>query len=155
MARISPLLSSHLCLKVTLFLSHYRKFHMNWTSFKRWPVLKNHFSMSQMWPLNGGLTALLRVPLHIKNLQYPINYPSTFYEMYSLVSLAHVLRSTANIFCNQMWEFTPSSYFHWKIYNIPSHYYLIVTYMHGLYTRIYWTANNYEVILADTRYCAL
>jgi len=27
--------------------------------------------------------------------------------------------------------------------------------MHGLYTRMYSTAKNYEVILADTRYCTL
>ena len=29
----SPLLSSHLYLKVTIFLSFHRKFHMNWTSY--------------------------------------------------------------------------------------------------------------------------
>jgi hypothetical protein len=39
----SPLLSSHLYLKVTFFLSCHGKVHMNWTSFKRSPVLKNHF----------------------------------------------------------------------------------------------------------------
>ena len=32
------------CKKVTFFLSfHSRRFHMNWTSFKRSPVLKGHF----------------------------------------------------------------------------------------------------------------
>ena len=35
----SPLLSSHLYLKVTFFLYCHRKLNMNWTSFKRSPVL--------------------------------------------------------------------------------------------------------------------
>ena len=39
----SPLLSSHLYWKVTFLLSCHRKFHMNWTSFKRSPVLNDHF----------------------------------------------------------------------------------------------------------------
>ena len=34
-----PLLSSHLYLKVTCFLTCHRKLHMKWTSFKRSPVL--------------------------------------------------------------------------------------------------------------------
>ena len=33
-------------------LSSHRKFHMNWTSFKRSPVLWGYFSLSQRWPLN-------------------------------------------------------------------------------------------------------
>ena len=43
LSKRSPLLSSHLSLKVTLFLSHHRTFHINRTSFKRSPVLKGHF----------------------------------------------------------------------------------------------------------------
>jgi len=39
----SPLLSSHLYYKVTVFLSWHRRFHMNWISFKRSTVLKDHF----------------------------------------------------------------------------------------------------------------
>jgi hypothetical protein len=39
----SPLLNSHLNEKVTFSLSCHRKFYMNWTSFKRLPVLKGHF----------------------------------------------------------------------------------------------------------------
>jgi hypothetical protein len=45
-------------LKVSFFLSGHRKFHMNWTSFKRSPVLKDpdhFFFWCQMWPLNTGL----------------------------------------------------------------------------------------------------
>jgi hypothetical protein len=42
----SPLLSSHLYDKVFLFLSSHRKFHMNWTSFKRSYVLWDHFYLS-------------------------------------------------------------------------------------------------------------
>jgi hypothetical protein len=29
---------------------------MNWTYYKRSPILKNTFSLSQRWPLNTGLT---------------------------------------------------------------------------------------------------
>ena len=39
----SPLLSSHLHLKVIFFLSCHRKFHINWTSFRRLLVLKDQF----------------------------------------------------------------------------------------------------------------
>ena len=42
-AHVAPLSRSHLYQKVTFFLSCHRKFHMNWTSFKRSPVLKGHF----------------------------------------------------------------------------------------------------------------
>ena len=55
-----PLLSSQLYDKVTFFLFYYRKFHMNWTSFKRSPVLKKDtFSLSQRWHLNTGMTICL------------------------------------------------------------------------------------------------
>ena len=37
-------------LKVTFFLSCHRNFHMNWTSFKRSSVLKDHFSFA-LWPV--------------------------------------------------------------------------------------------------------
>ena len=57
----SPLLSSHLYENVTFFLSCHRKDHMNWTSFKRSPVLKDHFALSQSWPLNTGLTVFVRL----------------------------------------------------------------------------------------------
>ena len=40
---ISPVLSSHLYFKIILSLSRQRKNYMNWTSFKRSPVLKGHF----------------------------------------------------------------------------------------------------------------
>ena len=52
----SPLLKGH-------FFCRHRKFHMNWTSFKRSPVFWDHFSSSQSWPLNTGLTLLLFVGL--------------------------------------------------------------------------------------------
>ena len=52
----SPLLSSHLYLKVTLFLSCHRKYYMNLTSFKRSHVLQDNFYLSQRWPLYTGLT---------------------------------------------------------------------------------------------------
>jgi hypothetical protein len=38
----SPLLSSHMYWKVTFYLSCHKTFYMNWTSFKRAPVLKDH-----------------------------------------------------------------------------------------------------------------
>ena len=38
-----PVLRSHLNLKDTFYLSCRRKLHMNWTSFKRLPVLKHNF----------------------------------------------------------------------------------------------------------------
>ena len=37
----------HLYKAVTFFLSCLRKFHMNLNLFKRTPVLKDHFSLSQ------------------------------------------------------------------------------------------------------------
>ena len=45
-------------LKGYFFLSCHRIVHINWTSFKRSPVLEDHFSLSQMWPLNTDLTVL-------------------------------------------------------------------------------------------------
>jgi hypothetical protein len=42
--------------KVKLFFSCHRKFHMNWTCFKRSHVLKDHISLSQKCPLNTVLT---------------------------------------------------------------------------------------------------
>ena len=58
----SSLLSSYLCYKVTFFLSCHKMFQMNWTFFKRSPVLKSHFSLSQRWLLNTGLS------LHVFNV---------------------------------------------------------------------------------------
>jgi hypothetical protein len=52
----STLLGSRLYLKVTFFLSNHWTFHRNWTPFKRSPFLKDHFSLSQRWPLNTYLT---------------------------------------------------------------------------------------------------
>ena len=48
---------------VTLFLSCHRKFQMKWTSFKRSPVLKDHFYHSKGGPLNTGLT-VYKLNLH-------------------------------------------------------------------------------------------
>jgi hypothetical protein len=44
------------CIKRSPFLSCHRTFHMNWSSFKKSLVWKGHFSLSQRWPLNTGLT---------------------------------------------------------------------------------------------------
>ena len=52
----SSLLRGYLYWKVTDSLSHHRQFHKNWTSFKRSPVLKDHFFFIQRWHLNTGLT---------------------------------------------------------------------------------------------------
>jgi hypothetical protein len=43
MPMLSPLLSSQLYEKFTFCLSCHGKFHVNWMSFKRPPVLKDHF----------------------------------------------------------------------------------------------------------------
>jgi len=43
MPHILPLLSSHLYFKGSIFLSCHRKYHMNWNSFKRSPLLNGHF----------------------------------------------------------------------------------------------------------------
>ena len=42
-----------------LFLSCHIKFHMNWTSFRRSPVLKDHFFSPQRWPFNTVLTVIV------------------------------------------------------------------------------------------------
>jgi hypothetical protein len=57
----SPLLSSHLYLKVNFFLSCHRKFHVNWTSFKRSPVLQGHFFFVPKWPLSTGLSVYTNI----------------------------------------------------------------------------------------------
>jgi hypothetical protein len=54
--------------KVTLFLTCHRNFHMNWTSFKRLPVLRGHFFLSQWWPHNTGLTVVHLYLNHIRHL---------------------------------------------------------------------------------------
>ena len=55
----SPLLSSCPYLKITFFFSYRKKFHMNWTSFKRSPVLKKHVFFVPKWHLDTGLTVPL------------------------------------------------------------------------------------------------
>ena len=68
--RRSPLLNSHLCYKVTLFLSHHRKFI--WIE----PLLRGHlswkttFSLSQGWPLNTGLTVYIYIYIYIHHISY-------------------------------------------------------------------------------------
>ena len=52
----SPVLKGH------LFLSYHEKIHMNWTSFKRSPILKDQFfPFSQWWPLNTGLPVIVLI----------------------------------------------------------------------------------------------
>jgi hypothetical protein len=58
----SPLLSSHLYLKVTILLPRHRKYYMNLTSFKSSPVLKYHFCICP----KGDL--LIQVLLYLNKL---------------------------------------------------------------------------------------
>jgi len=52
----SPLLSSHLYLNVTLFLSFHRSFHISETLLRGHLSCKVIFSLSQRWSLNTRLT---------------------------------------------------------------------------------------------------
>ena len=69
-------------LKGHFFLSCHRKFHMNWTSFKRSPVLKDHFSLSQRWPLNTGLTLYTGQNRNISVIFFFIEF---FFLIFSLI----------------------------------------------------------------------
>jgi hypothetical protein len=94
-----PILSTHLYYKVTFFLSYHRKFYINWTSFKRTPILKDLFLLCpkgdlliQVWlPMKlCDKSSLLHIIENILILQSVYMYFKSIDDLYSYCILKNV-----------------------------------------------------------------